>query len=82
MEKRMIVRPCYKYTVISFACMIIFIIICKQSVLSRYIPMLSYACLYICGIIAYICRGGCHVRRSICMATKKLYSNNKKGVCP
>ena len=46
MEKRMIVRPCYKYTVISFACMIIFIfiIICKQSVLSRYIPMLSCAC--------------------------------------
>lgn len=43
MEKRMIVRPCYKYTVISFACMIIFIIICKQSVLSRYIPMLYFA---------------------------------------
>ena len=62
----MIMKACYKYTMISFACMIIFIIICKQSVLSRYIPMLSYACLYICGIIAYICRGGCHVRRSIC----------------
>lgn len=44
MEKRMIMKACYKYTMISFACMIIFIIICKQSVLSRYIPMLSCVC--------------------------------------